>query len=293
MSIFRVFSIVLMSAVLALPAAMAEEMQMQPVMNKTNTMQESSMQGGSMQGGDAPADARSSDYSDGYEYRHMAGWEDTDEIVFGKLIADQMEYRSNNHGSNSLRWDVQGWRGTDYNKLWMKFEGDHGLSTRVGTLELQTLYSHAVSAFWDVQVGARYDQFYGAGTSNHRIFAVVGLQGLAPYWFDLEPALFVSDKGDVSARITGTYDLLFTQRLILQPRLEINVAFTDVPQFGVGKGLNDMQLGLRLRYEITREFAPYIGIAQQQKFGTTANLVRAGGEAVKNVSLIAGLRWWF
>lgn len=246
-----------------------------------------------MQGGDAPANARSSDYSDGYEYRHMAGWEDTDEIVFGKLIADQMEHRSNNHGSNSLRWDVQGWRGTDYNKLWMKFEGDHELSTRVGSLELQTLYSHAVSAFWDVQIGARYDQSYGVGANNHRIFAVLGLQGLAPYWFDLEPALFVSDKGDVSARMTGTYDLLFTQRLILQPRLEINVALADVPQFGVGKGVNDMQLGLRLRYEITREFAPYVGIAQQQKFGTTANLARTAGVAVNNVSLMAGLRWWF
>jgi len=97
----------------------------------------------------------------------------------------------------------------------------------------------------------------------------------------------------VSARITGTYDLLFTQRLILQPRLEINAAFSDVPQFGVGKGLNDMQLGMRLRYEITREFAPYIGIAQQQKFGATADLARKAGEAVDNVSLIVGVRWWF
>ena len=285
---FKELSILFIGLGMSLSLAEAEEMQMKPMMNKANIMQETSMQGG-----DAPADARSSDYSDGYEYRHMAGWEDTDEIVFDKLIADQMEYRSNNNGNNSLRYDMQGWRGTDYNKIWLKLEGDDELSTRTGNLELQTLYSHAVSAFWDVQIGARYDYFYSPGIVNDRFLAVIGFQGLAPYWFDLEPALFVSDKGDVSARITGTYDLLFTQRLILQPRLEINVAFTDVPQFGVGKGINDMQLGLRLRYEITREFAPYIGIAQQQKFGTTADLARAGGEASNNISLIAGLRWWF
>jgi len=288
MSIFRIFSILTMSAWLALSVAQAEEMKMDAAMDEGKVMQKSTMQGG-----DAPADARSSDYSDGYEYRHMAGWEDTDEIVFGKLIADQLEYRSNNSGNNSLRWDVQGWRGTDYHKLWMKFEGDQEQSTKVGALELQTLYSHAVSPFWDIQAGIRFDQSYGAGASDQRIFAVVGFQGLAPYWFDLEPALFISDKGDVSARITGTYDLLFTQRLILQPRLEINLAFSDVPEFGVGKGINDIQLGMRLRYEMTREFAPYIGIAQQKTLGTTANFVSLAGEAVNNVSLIAGLRWWF
>ena len=288
MSIFRIFSILTMSAWLALSVAQAEEMQMDTAMDVGKVMQKNAMQGG-----DAPADARSSDYSDGYEYRHMAGWEDTDEIVFGKLIADQLEYRSNNSGNNSLRWDVQGWRGTDYHKLWMKFEGDQEQSTKVGALELQTLYSHAVSAFWDIQAGIRFDQSYGAVASDQRIFAVVGFQGLAPYWFDLEPALFISDKGDVSARITGTYDLLFTQRLILQPRLEINAAFSDVPDAGVGKGINDIQLGMRLRYEMTRKFAPYIGVAQQKTLGTTANLVRTAGDAANNVSLIAGLRWWF
>ena len=288
MSIFRIFSILAMSVWLVLSVAQAKEMQMDTAMDEGKVMQKNAMQGG-----DAPADARSSDYSDGYEYRHMAGWEDTDKIVFGKLIADQMEYRSNNSGNNSLRWDIQGWRGTDYHKVWMKLEGDQELSTKVGILELQTLYSHAISPFWDIQAGIRFDQSYGADTSNQRIFAVIGFQGLAPYWFDLEPALFISDKGDVSARITGTYDLLFTQRLILQPRLEINLAFSDVPEFGVGKGINDIQLGMRLRYEMTREFAPYIGVAQQKTLGTTANFVRTAGEGANNVSLIAGLRWWF
>ncbi len=294
----RICALMLGGGLLLMSSATAAEMQMKPashtmVMKQRSMMSGGAMQGGSMQGGSAPEDARSSDYSDGYQYRGMAGWEETDEMTVSKIIADQMEYRSNNNGNNSLRWDMQGWRGTDYNKLWVKFEGDHEPTTSVGALELQTLYSHSVSAFWDVQLGGRYDRFYSPGLVNDRFLAVIGFQGLAPYWFDMEPALFVSDRGDVSARLTATYDLLFTQRLILQPRLEMNAALSAAPQFGVGKGLNDVQLGLRLRYEIRREFAPYIGMAWQRQFGATADLARAGGEAVSNVSLIAGLRWWF
>jgi len=293
MSVFTHLCTLIIGGGLLIPVAMTGEMQMKAAPNKMVMKQGDTMSGGSMQGGDAPANARSPDYSDGYEYRGMAGWEDTDEITVSKIISDQMEYRSNNSGNNTLRWDMQGWRGTDYNKLWFKFEGDDELSTRAGNLELQMLYSHSVSAFWDVQIGGRYDRFYSPGLINDRFLAVIGFQGLAPYWFEVEPALFVSDQGDVSARITATYDVLFTQRLILQPRFEINAALTEVPQFGVGKGLNDVQLGLRLRYEIAREFAPYLGIAWQRQFGATADLAHAGSEAVSNVSLIAGLRWWF
>ncbi|MDQ6999888.1 MAG: copper resistance protein B [Mariprofundus sp.] len=288
MSVFTNVCTCMISVGVLLSSAMAETMPMQSTSGTAGMVQ-----GGSMQGGSAPADARSSDYSDGYQYRGMAGWEETDEMTVSKIIADQMEYRSNNNGNNSLRWDMQGWSGTDYNKLWFKFEGDDEGKTRAGNLELQTLYSHSVSAFWDFQIGGRYDRFYSPGLINDRFLAVIGFQGLAPYWFEVEPALFVSDQGDVSARITATYDLLFTQRLILQPRFEVNAALTEVPQFGVGKGVNDIQLGMRLRYEIAREFAPYLGIAWQRQFGATANLVRAGGEVASNVSLIAGLRWWF
>jgi len=298
MSVFTHVCTLIIGGGLLIPAAMAGEMQMKAasnnmVMKQGDTMSGGAMQGGSMQGGFAPANARSSDYSDGYEYRGMAGWEDTDEMTVSKIIADQMEYRSNNNGNNTLRWDMQGWRGTDYNKLWFKFEGDHEPSTGAGNLELQTLYSHSVAAFWDVQIGARYDRFYSPGLANDRFLAVIGFQGLAPYWFEVEPALFVSDQGDVSARITATYDVLLTQRLILQPRLEANASLSAVPQLGIGKGVNDLQLGMRLRYEVRREFAPYIGIAWQQQFGATADFARAGGEAANNVSLIAGLRWWF
>ncbi len=282
MKYFKILSTLMVVFILASYSATAADMQMKVKPNKMDGMGKSSMQGGS-----APANARNGDYSDGYEYRGMAGWEETDTISFSKVIADQTEYRFNNHGNNTLRYDLQGWQGTDYHKVWVKLEGSDELKTRAGESELQVLYSRAVAPFWDFQIGARYDNFYSPGITNDRFLGVIGFQGLAPYWFDLEPALFVSDKGDVSARITGTYDLLFTQHLILQPRLEINAALTDVPQFGVTKGVNNFQLGLRLRYEITREFAPYIGIAQQSNFS------RTGAKVVNNVSLITGLRWWF
>lgn len=250
-------------------------------------------EGASMQGGAAPDDARDPDaYSGGYEYRGMAGWEETDEIIFSKVIADQLEYR-NNEGKNTLRWDIQGWRGTDYNKFWFKFEGEDETSSGTGDLELQTLYSRSIAPFWDFQVGARYDRVYGSGPTSDRFFAVVGLQGLAPYWFELEPALFVSEDGDVSARIVSTYDLLFTQRLILQPRVEINVAASEVSEFGVGKGVNDIQLGFRLRYEIRREVAPYVGLSWTRLAGDTEDMARAAGEDADNLAVVAGIRLWF
>lgn len=251
------------------------------------------MSDASMQGGAAPDDARVANaYSGGYEYRGMAGWEDTDEIVFGKLIIDQLEYR-NNDTNDTLRWDIQGWRGTDYKKFWFKFEGEDETSTSSGELELQTLYSQSVAPFWDFQIGARYDQEYGSGSTNDRLFAVIGFQGLAPYWFELEPALFVSEDGDISARVVSTYDLLFSQRLILQPRFEINVAGSEAQDFGIGKGINDIQLSLRLRYEIRREIAPYAGLSWTKQFADTKDLTRAAGGDTNNLAFVAGIRLWF
>lgn len=253
----------------------------------------SPMKAGAMQGGSAPADARDPNAnSGGYEYRGMGGWEDTDEISIRKIIVDQLEYRSNN-GSDTLRWDLQGWQGTDYKKFWFKFEGDNETVAKTGELELQTLYSQSISAFWDLQVGARYDRSYRSGGSDNRFFAVIGVQGLAPYWFEVEPALFVSDNGDVSARMVSTYDLLFSQRLILQPRFEINGAASQVQESGIGKGINDIQIGFRLRYEMRRKFAPYMGLSWTKKIGDTADLVRSGGENTSDIALLAGLRLWF
>lgn len=246
-----------------------------------------------MQGGSAPADARDPNAnSGGYEYRGMAGFEETDMMTVSKVIADQFEYRNSN-GTDVLKWDMQGWSGTDYKKLWVKFEGEDELSSNAGKMELQGLYSRTVSSFWDFQIGARYDTSYGTNSPDDRVFAVIGLQGLAPYWFEMEPAVFVSDNGDVSARLVASYDMLLTQRLILQPRFEMNVAASEVPEYGLGKGVNDVQLDLRLRYEIRRKFAPYVGLAWSQKFGATANMARADSGKTNTLSLVAGLRFWF
>jgi len=258
----------------------------------TAQAQEMPTDGGSMQGGAAPADARDPDYSEGFEYRGMAGWEETDEITFAKVIFDQLELSSGD-GTDALQWDIQGWRGTDYRKIWFKFEGEDELSDSAGDFELQALFSRTIAPFWDVQIGARYERQYGAGPDRGRSLAVIGLQGLAPYWFELEPALFVSEDGDVSARITATYDLLITQRLIVQPRLEVNVAASEARDFGVGSGLNDVQLGFRLRYEYRREVAPYIGLSWQRQFGNTADLTRGDGGDIDDLAFVAGLRVWF
>jgi copper resistance protein B len=215
-----------------------------------------------------------------------------DNQLFSKVIADQLEYRDNK-GKDTLRWDVQGWYGTDYNKFWTKFEGDDQTSANEGELELQALYSRMIAPFWDFQIGVRYDRLYGSGSDKDRGFAVIGFQGLAPYRFEIEPALFISDDGDVSARLTATYEMLFTQRLILQPRFETNIAASSASQFDIGSGFNDVQLGLRLRYEFRREFAPYVGVRWQHQFGNTADLTRSEGGDVDNFALVAGIRVWF
>ncbi len=246
-----------------------------------------------MQGGTPPADARDPYASaDGYEYRGMGGWEETDEMTIQKLMIDQLEFRQGDQ-NNVKRWDIQGWRGTDYDRFWFKLEGNDTVSKSGGELELQTLYSKAVSAFWDAQVGIRFDRAYGAGNSENRYFGVVGFQGLAPYWFDMEPAVFVDKDGNLSARVVATYDVLFSQRLILQPRAEINLSANNLPRFGIGKGINDVQFGFRLRYEFRREIAPYIGVSWQKKYGDTATFASIAGDVVEDTKFIAGIRLWF
>ena len=223
------------------------------------------------------------------------GWPEPidDNPVVGLLLADQLELRSSD-SPDLLRWDVQGWIGTDYNKLWVKTEGeDRRPSPGGGDAELQLLYSRLIAPFWDLQAGLRYDRLYGEGPDRDRSFAVLGLEGLAPYRFELEPALFLSEAGDLSARVTATYDLLFTQRLILQPRFELNLAAQQVSKYAVGRGVDDLELGLRLRYELRRELAPYVGLNWLRRFGDTADMAREDGEQVTDLSIVAGIRVWF
>nr|MDA3935214.1 copper resistance protein B [Gammaproteobacteria bacterium] len=146
----------------------------------------------------------------------------------------------------------------------------------------------AISPFWGVQVGLRYDI-----EPHDTAHAVLGVQGLAPYWLETDMAMFISDEGDVSFRGEFEYDLLLTQRLVLQPRLEINASANDVPERGLGSGINNTEAGLRLRYEIRREFAPYIGVRWTRKYGETRAIARALGEPKSDTALVLGIRAWF
>ncbi len=230
--------------------------------------------------------------SGGYEYRGIDGWEETDEIAVSKIIFDQLEYRDNNDASLS-RWDMQGWYGTDYKKLWIKFEGEDESSRSSGEFSLETLYSKATASYWDLQYGARYDRAYGSDASNERYFGVLGLQGLAPYWFEIESSLYIDQDANLSGRLIASYDLLLNQRLILQPRFELNVSANDLPQFNIGKGINDVQFDLRLRYEFKREIAPYLGITWQKKYGDTEAYTLNEGGSSEFTELVLGIRIWF
>lgn len=205
------------------------------------------------------------------------------------LLAERLEYQTH-EGSPHLLFDGQGWWGTDRNKLWVKSEVERDFDAGAfEEAELQALWSRPIARFFDVQAGVRHDFVRGAD----RTFGVIGVQGLAPYWFEIDAAIFVSGEGDVSARVEAEYDLLITQRLILQPRTELNFAVQSVDDVGVGSGLSTAELGLRLRYEIRRQFAPYIGVNWERAVGETADFARADGEDPGAVSAIAGVRLWF
>lgn len=207
--------------------------------------------------------------------------------IYTFFRAEEFGYRLGDQ--DSFNWDVQGWVGGDYNKLWLKTEGERVNGSGVESAEVQLLYSRLIADFWDFQAGLRYD----FKPEPERSFAVMGVEGLAPYWFEIGASAFVSDQGDVSARLEAEYDLLLTQKLILSPALEMNLAASSDKERGVGSGLNDLELTLTLRYEVIREFAPYIGVSWERKYGRTADFARAEDEDIERTAFMAGVRFWF
>lgn len=204
------------------------------------------------------------------------------------LIVNILELQSRK-GNNGYRWEGEGWYGGDLNRAVVKFKGEGELGGAVENAEVQTLYARAIGPYFNLQAGVRYD----VRSAPSRAYATFGVEGLAPYWFELGAAAFVSNKGDVHWRLEGYYDLNVTQRLILQPRAEIDGAAQDVPELGTGAGISSIEAELRLRYEVRREFAPYIGISFERKMGGTAALARAAGERTTETSFVAGLRMFF
>ncbi len=220
-----------------------------------------------------------------------------DNARFSYLLFDQLEYRKSARSGepNALRWDLLGWYGGDIQKLWFKSEGERSQPGGLEQAEVQLLYGRAIASFWDFQAGIRHafrPESPREGVSS-RSYVVLGVQGLAPYWFDVSAAAFLSDRGRLSARLSAEYELLLTQRWVLQPRLETTFSVQDNPQLGLGRGFNSLGLGLRLRYEIRREFAPYLGLTWRRWTGATAGYARAAGTPVSSLSYVVGLRFWF
>ncbi|GAA0678165.1 copper resistance protein B [Sphingomonas insulae] len=192
-------------------------------------------------------------------------------------------------GRDGYRWDGAAWFGGDIHRLVVKSEGEGAFADRIERAEVQAVYSRALDPYWNLQAGIRQDLEADA----RRSYATIGVEGLAPYWFDVEGALFLSDKGDVLARVEAWYDQRLTQRAILQPRVELNLAAQDMPGSRIGAGLSTAEIGLRLRYEFKRELAPYIGMSWERNYGATARYARADGDDGGGLAFVAGLRAWF
>ncbi|BFI95782.1 MAG: copper resistance protein B [Rhodanobacter sp.] len=240
-----------------------------------------------MQGGAAPPDARSADDSDGTGDGAMPGMEMRDAEPLGMLRFDQLEAFDGLHADGTA-WEMEGWYGTDTDKLRLRSEGQRD-GGRFDDSDAEALWSHAVAAYWDTELGVRSD--FGSGPA--RQWLAFGVQGLAPYWFELAATAYAGQGGRTAARLRADYELRITQRWILQPEWEVNLYGRDDPQRRLGSGLSDASFGLRLRYEIRRQFAPYLGVVWTQRFGGTATFARDGGGTAFDRRLVAGLRFWF
>lgn len=247
-----------------------------------------------MQGGSAPADARDPHaYSDGYTLTEGPYAQPgprqlklADEHAFWSVLGDRLEYQED---SESTVYDVQAWYGTTYDRLVIKAEGD----VADGTLEessTELLWGHALNAYFDTQFGVRLDQF---NDGKDRQWLAFGVQGLAPYWFEVDVTAYVSDDGRTALSAEAEYELLLTQKLILQPRAELDLYGKDDLDNRLGSGLSDLAVGLRLRYEFSRQFAPYIGVEWTDTYGDTADYRRAAGQDTSGTQFVAGLRFWF
>lgn len=208
--------------------------------------------------------------------------------TFHQILFNLAEYQPRK-GGDGYRWDGEAWFGGDINRLTLKSEGEGAARGGVDHAEIQALYARAIDPYWNLQAGVRHD----IRPRPSRTYATIGVEGLAPYMVEVEGALFLSDKGDLLARAEAWYDQRITQRLMLQPRVELNFAAQNVPRDRIGSGLSNAELGLRLRYEIRREFAPYIGISYDRKVGDTARYARQDGESAHATSVVIGIRTWF
>lgn len=220
-------------------------------------------------------------------YNAPGGHRVHDSGINSLLLINQLEWQGG-EGEGALNWDIKGWVGGDIDRLWLRSEGERSAG-RTESAEVQALWGHAISPWWDLVGGVRQDFKPGDGQT----WAAFGAQGMALYNFEAEATVFVGEAGRTAARLEGDYDILLTNRLILQPTAELNFYGRNDPQRGVGSGLSDSELGLRLRYEVRREFAPYVGVTWNRSYGQTAQYARDDGEDTNQVRWVVGVRLWF
>ena len=210
-----------------------------------------------------------------------------DDTIHSFMLLDRFEGWKADSGTGLL-WEGTGWIGTDLNRLWLRSEGEQ-VGGRLEDADVEALYGRAIAPWWDLVAGIRHD--FKPGTSQD--FAAVGVQGLAPYKFEVQATAYLGPSGRTAARFELAYDTLLTNRLILQPLIEANLYGQNDARRSLGSGLSTVEAGLRLRYEIRREFAPYLGVVHARAFGDTADFLRAEGQAVDDTRWVLGLRLWF
>jgi copper resistance protein B len=205
------------------------------------------------------------------------------------VLIDSIE-ASFGDSADGYSWGAQGWTGGDINRFWWKTEGEGEINGTLHEAEVQALYSRAIAPFWDVQAGVRQDFRPDGDDTTH---LTVGVQGVAPYWFEMSAAAFLSTEGDLTARAEAEYDQRITQKWILQPAIEVALSASDIPELEIGSGLTSVTAGLRLRYEIRKEFAPYVGVEWTRSLGDTADYAKARGQDPEDTRFVVGIKAWF
>lgn len=209
------------------------------------------------------------------------------------VLFEKFEFRTG-QAETAAVIDAQGWVGGDFNRFWWKAEGEQERrSPKNGEFEVQALYGRLIHPFWDVQAGFRLDRRYSGRDRDTRAHLALGLQGTSPYWFEVEPTLFLSEDGDVSFKLEASYEQLITQRLVVEPRMDLAASFQDERQRGTASGFTEVEFGLRLRYEFDRQFAPYVGVTWRRALGEMAGIRRRSGENVSVSAVVFGIRSWF
>ena len=217
----------------------------------------------------------------------VAGHTVHDEALNYFVLFDQLEWQAV-EGGTGINIDSKGWVGWDRDRFWLRAEGDSE-DGRIGEAEAHVFYGRQFSRWWDVVAGVRQDVRPGPS----RTWAAVGIQGLAPYWFEVELTAYLGGEGRTHFRAEVEYELLLTNRLVLQPLVELEASGKSDPERGIGAGLSTTEAGFRLRYEFRREFAPYVGVMWNNKFGRTADFAEAAGEDTAGARFVAGVRLWF